>query len=289
VPSFDPRRNQQAVQLVLTKGKNGPGFTYFNVVETIYESYLSAIKVANKYVYIEDQYFREPDLTKALISRMKEVPDLRVIILVPNQAEDEANMKEDEAKELARFADLVQHEQIEALRKFDKAHERVELFSLSRGRRHEMYVHAKLMIVDDLWFTIGSANTNPRSFHLDGESNVLVRDEAAARALRLKLWSEHFGAGRNNSRLAKQFDIAAAKRFLLLWRAEAGKNDADLRNGHPLTSFIVTHVSLPGASLNGVKYLLQPAVRQLVTNEPPVQQSPFDEVRFVEVENDRMA
>ena len=57
----------------------------------------------------------------------------------------------------------------------------------------QLYVHAKIGIVDDRWLTIGSANLNAHSFFNDTEVNVQVADPALARATRLRLWSEHLG------------------------------------------------------------------------------------------------
>ena len=55
----------------------------------------------------------------------------------------------------------------------------------------QLYVHAKVGIVDDRWLTIGSANLNAHSFFNDTEVNVAVADPALARATRLRLWAEH--------------------------------------------------------------------------------------------------
>jgi phosphatidylserine/phosphatidylglycerophosphate/cardiolipin synthase-like enzyme len=57
----------------------------------------------------------------------------------------------------------------------------------------QLYVHAKIGIVDDRWLTIGSANLNAHSFFNDTEVNVQVCDRALARRTRLRLWSEHLG------------------------------------------------------------------------------------------------
>jgi phosphatidylserine/phosphatidylglycerophosphate/cardiolipin synthase-like enzyme len=56
-----------------------------------------------------------------------------------------------------------------------------------------IYVHAKVALVDDLWFTIGSANLNNRGMRDDAEMNVAVLNAELARGLRLVLWAEHLG------------------------------------------------------------------------------------------------
>jgi hypothetical protein len=63
-----------------------------------------------------------------------------------------------------------------------------------------IYVHAKLMVVDDVFLSVGSSNLNRRGFFHDGEMNIFavpehLRRDPANPALRLRcqLWAEHFG------------------------------------------------------------------------------------------------
>ncbi len=60
-----------------------------------------------------------------------------------------------------------------------------------------IYVHAKLMVVDDVFLCIGSSNLNRRGFHSDGECNAFVVPERLrsgpdnpVRAVRKQLWAE---------------------------------------------------------------------------------------------------
>jgi phosphatidylserine/phosphatidylglycerophosphate/cardiolipin synthase-like enzyme len=60
-----------------------------------------------------------------------------------------------------------------------------------------IYVHAKLMIVDDVFLSVGSANLNRRGFYSDGECNLMTVPEGLraspdnpVRALRKQLWAE---------------------------------------------------------------------------------------------------
>ncbi len=60
-----------------------------------------------------------------------------------------------------------------------------------------IYVHAKVMIVDDLFLSAGSANVNRRGFYSDGECNIFAVPEALkaspanpVAALRRRLWAE---------------------------------------------------------------------------------------------------
>jgi hypothetical protein len=56
-----------------------------------------------------------------------------------------------------------------------------------------IYPHSKLILCDDRFVSIGSANANGRGFTKDGEANVSALDPQAARSLRQRLWGEHLG------------------------------------------------------------------------------------------------
>jgi phosphatidylserine/phosphatidylglycerophosphate/cardiolipin synthase-like enzyme len=54
-----------------------------------------------------------------------------------------------------------------------------------------VYVHAKLMIVDDAWATIGSCNLHRYSMSENSEMNASIWDAAVARELRETLRRKH--------------------------------------------------------------------------------------------------
>ena len=54
-----------------------------------------------------------------------------------------------------------------------------------------IYVHAKIAIVDDHWFTIGSANLNEHSLFNDTEMNIVSTIRSSPAETRLRLWAEH--------------------------------------------------------------------------------------------------
>lgn len=62
-----------------------------------------------------------------------------------------------------------------------------------RGEYEEIYIHAKVAIVDDAAFTIGSANLNVRSMAIDGELNILSQAKDVAYNLRCELFTQCFG------------------------------------------------------------------------------------------------
>jgi phosphatidylserine/phosphatidylglycerophosphate/cardiolipin synthase-like enzyme len=63
-----------------------------------------------------------------------------------------------------------------------------------------IYVHAKVMVIDDVFLSVGSANLNRRSLYHDGELNSFTLPQHLkgdpdnpARLLRCRLWAEHLG------------------------------------------------------------------------------------------------
>jgi phosphatidylserine/phosphatidylglycerophosphate/cardiolipin synthase-like enzyme len=55
----------------------------------------------------------------------------------------------------------------------------------------EVYIHAKLMTIDDAFMTIGSANINSRSMEVDSELNIIHCRESITQDARRKLWAHH--------------------------------------------------------------------------------------------------
>ena len=54
----------------------------------------------------------------------------------------------------------------------------------------EIYIHSKLLLIDDIFFTLGSANMNVRSMAVDSEINIATVDPHSATELRKKIWGQ---------------------------------------------------------------------------------------------------
>ncbi|WLH66367.1 phosphatidylserine/phosphatidylglycerophosphate/cardiolipin synthase family protein [Pseudomonas sp. FP2309] len=54
-----------------------------------------------------------------------------------------------------------------------------------------VYIHSKLMIIDDVFTTHGSANVNTRSMQVDSEVNIAHEWMSVTQALRRRLWNLH--------------------------------------------------------------------------------------------------
>lgn len=88
------------------------------------------------------------------------------------------------------------------LRRADRGRNSFEAYSLyasgpAAGRTGyayaPVYVHAKIAVVDDAWFTVGSANLNRRGLATDTEMNLQAAAPDIVRDLRARLWAEHLG------------------------------------------------------------------------------------------------
>lgn len=62
-------------------------------------------------------------------------------------------------------------------------------FENGHWRYREIYIHSKLMMANDIFFTLGSANLNQRSMVVDSELNLAVIDIRQASDLRRRVWS----------------------------------------------------------------------------------------------------
>ncbi|MDR2881671.1 MAG: phospholipase D-like domain-containing protein, partial [Azoarcus sp.] len=55
----------------------------------------------------------------------------------------------------------------------------------------EVYVHSKLMMIDDIFMTLGSANINTRSMETDSEMNIAHAQGKITQKTRRELWIQH--------------------------------------------------------------------------------------------------
>jgi phospholipase D1/2 len=158
-------------------------------VREIEALFLDLIAAAERFVYFETQYFASRTVAEAIAKRLAEPDGPEFVIINPSTAEgwlDETVMSP------ARY------ELVKAMREKD-AHGRFRIYTPVTEGGADIYVHAKIMIVDDLYFRVGSANLNNRSMGLDSECDLLVdgsSNEAAQRRIakvRSDLLAEHLG------------------------------------------------------------------------------------------------
>ena len=161
--------------------------------------YCDAISNAKHLIYIENQYFTSSAVSDALIGRMKKDMDspLDIAIVLPKTHH---GWLESMALEPARLRVL------EAIRSVaqETGHRLGIYYSAARsddGEEVPTLIHSKMLIVDDRFLTVGSANISNRSMGLDTELNIAwealgPEDRSLAESIyrvRLNLVDEHCG------------------------------------------------------------------------------------------------
>lgn len=154
--------------------------------------YDAMFRKAKHSIYIEDQFlFQDKAITRILVNRLREEKNLKMITVGPMEPNLPGLIFSVLSKE--NINDI--NNNLAALRKAGEG--RVKTYSLIsqhnrlKQRRKQIYVHSKLLIVDDKWITVGSANTDRDGFKDSTEFDLGIVSENVAQELRVKLWREH--------------------------------------------------------------------------------------------------
>ncbi|HWH18095.1 MAG TPA: phospholipase D-like domain-containing protein [Allosphingosinicella sp.] len=173
------------VGIARTRGREGS----IEEIREIEALFVDLIERAERFVYVETQYFASRVVAEAIGRRLAERDGPEFVVVNPRTAYgwlDETVMSP------ARY------ELVKALREKDE-HGRFRIYYPVTEGGADIYVHAKIMIVDDDYLRVGSANMNNRSMGLDSECDLLVdgtgRDDVRRRIadIRTDLIAEHLG------------------------------------------------------------------------------------------------
>ena len=168
-------------------------------VQRLFERALAA---AERLIYVEMQYFTSKAIAEALCHRLADTArsKLQVVLVMPDGADSPkedfvlGNRQRAIRRLVAQFAQHYGHD-FRLLMSSD---------STPDDPTPATFIHSKLLIVDDQFLTIGSANFTNRSMRVDAELNVCWEVsleapsgapelEADIRALRASLLAEHAG------------------------------------------------------------------------------------------------
>jgi len=162
----------------------------------------AALQSAERFIYLENQYFSAHAAARSLTRRMGDdsLPKLEIVMILPERPEE---LKE----ELA-----IGIEQAKVLRALaaeaGKHGHRLGVYHSASGEPggKSTYIHSKLLIVDDRFLTTGSANFTNRSLGLDTELNISWESdgsdaelEESIRLLRRSLLAEHAGVAEGSA------------------------------------------------------------------------------------------
>ncbi len=173
-------------------------------IATILETYQRAFAGAQRFIYLENQYFWQraflgfenpalgvphPDMEKLFRVLAEALARGVVVTLV---LPDNPNVGREFTDEgLSLLWEMAPQAAVAG---------RLKVYTLGSSLQQDghtfyrsIYVHAKTTIVDDCWVTLGSANLNNRGMRDDTELNVAILHAELAQRLRMLLMAEHLG------------------------------------------------------------------------------------------------
>ncbi|EGZ25743.1 phospholipase D-like protein [Phytophthora sojae] len=201
-----PTAKDQSVQITRTFNCEYKHYKEFapKGENSLFHARIKAIKNAKNFIYIEDQYFvLVPELLDALMEVMPRIQ--RVIVVTKEQTNAFTN---------GGYPD------------------KFEIYTTKADRK--LLIHSKIVIIDDVYLSIGSANWNRRSMTADSELNADVVDTDTVKSpdgvmvgklprdFRVRKFSEMTGLSYKKittmtfTKAADQFAIAAAKKSTII-------------------------------------------------------------------------
>jgi phosphatidylserine/phosphatidylglycerophosphate/cardiolipin synthase-like enzyme len=222
----------------------------------ILEAYLRAIHFAERFIYIENQYFNDEPVTEALIDVLKNKTNVKVILLL-NVTPDMPHYPMWQRTTIIRLAEAAGNDVANRLGVFTKwSHANSNPPTHPKPRLAKHYLHTKTSIIDNKWATVGSGNIDGASLDqfqafwysklanvvLEGgaarntETNCVVFEEtppakSAVDDLRRRLWAEHLGFFDSSGKItpgAADLQDSPTKDWLAVWVDKANAKKAKL-------------------------------------------------------------
>lgn len=173
------RRGEAIVQIQRTihsgrypDARATPAGLVFNVAageRSNFEQYCAAINAARRSIYIENQHISVPEIIECLHKALKR--GVEIVALLPAEVNVSSELAALGAFEHFTLAGIAG--------------------SGADGKRKPVWVHAKLMIVDGEWGTVGSCNLHRFSLFGNCEMNAAFWDRNTANTLLCELLQEH--------------------------------------------------------------------------------------------------
>jgi phosphatidylserine/phosphatidylglycerophosphate/cardiolipin synthase-like enzyme/uncharacterized membrane protein YdjX (TVP38/TMEM64 family) len=224
--SVEPQLRDETGSVILTL----PRYKGREEIRDVESAYLRELKQARSVVYIENQYLTSSTIRQALAARLGDENGPEIVIVLPR-------MNSGLLEQLVM--EPLQSDILDSLYALDK-HGKLGVYCAfaTDDDNVPVTVHAKVMIVDDAFITVGSANLNERSMGLDSECNIVMRpkDEGGAvRAFRHRLIAHHLGVDTEEYANMESKHRGMLKAVESLRREHGGlRPEADSRNGNGL-------------------------------------------------------
>ena len=154
---------------------------------------LAGIAAARHSIYMENQYLAARKVVEALAARLTESNGPEIVIVLPRRGN---NRLEQQAMDSAR------HRLLQVLWAADE-HHRLGVYWPATDGGTPIYVHSKVLVIDDRLLRVGSSNFNNRSMGFDSEGDVAIETDSTSPEhddvsrciawVRSQLVSEHLG------------------------------------------------------------------------------------------------
>jgi phosphatidylserine/phosphatidylglycerophosphate/cardiolipin synthase-like enzyme/uncharacterized membrane protein YdjX (TVP38/TMEM64 family) len=153
--------------------------------------FVDSIARAKRSIYIESQYFTNDALADALAARLREANGPEIVVVSPQECHGWLEQNTMGAFRNGAFRRMIAAD----------VHRRLRIVypAASRAANVPTFIHSKVMVVDDEFARIGSANLSRRSMAVDSECDLAVeacgvpRVRDGIRHIRHRLVAEHLG------------------------------------------------------------------------------------------------
>lgn len=160
----------------------GVAFPVAEGEKTNLAQYCQAISQARRTIYLENQYVEVVEIVDALHTALARGVEIVLLLPAVPDLTPSAVVSDERRAFLAARARLALYDNFTpcGIAGLDNT-----------GHRQPVYVHAKLMLIDDEWATVGSCNLHHYSLFGNSELNAAFWDPVTVRAMRVELFQEH--------------------------------------------------------------------------------------------------
>ncbi|MCA2240882.1 phospholipase [Mycobacterium sp. WUMAC-067] len=130
---------------------------------------LAAIAAARDTIYVENQYLASRTIAEALAARLREADGPEIVIVLARKGNNPLERG---------TMDSARHRLLQQLWEADE-HDRLGVYWPVTDRGAPIYIHSKVLVVDDRLLRIGSSNFNNRSMGFDSECDVAIEARPA--------------------------------------------------------------------------------------------------------------
>jgi cardiolipin synthase A/B len=177
---------------------------------TNFNQYCAFIRASQHSIYIENQYLETLEIVEALLEALRRGVEVVLLMpVVPDPLPTALPPERQAFLELRATLGAYDHFMLAGIAGL--GHD---------NRRKPVWIHSKLMLVDDTWATVGSANLHRYSMFGNAELNAAICSIDVVRGFRVELFKEHLALDTSeldNAMALRQFrQIARANQARLL-------------------------------------------------------------------------